>query len=333
MGSCKNKRLIGPFLDGQLGDCKWLEEHLSECSECLAEYEMIQRLSHIAGKTDYPPPEGNYWKQFNTRVMARIAARPQVKSYPRFIEMFFANRLAVKLAVPLMAVLIAVLALKTYMPLDRLDSSTINPIVAETVVADEKQAGQGIVTTLDQPVLLSDTNAAPVMKTQSKFYSSTETESALSTKPVPGIILTEANTDDLPFGFSEQSIVVDSSPTITDLVNNYLDGRDLKTSFARLTSGSGLKTDLAHSLSLKSKVFDTDQVIKFQIMAGSNPSLAPLEYYREAANKFYAPEISDSRKVAEQSETARWGYGSGDDKYNEEQQRHLNLEFDLARDK
>ena len=109
MGNCKNKRLIGPFLDGQLGECKWLGEHIAECSECLAEYELVQRLSYLADKADYPPPESSYWNKFSTRVIARIAARPQPKRIPRFFEAIFHNRMAVRLVAPLLAVLVAVL--------------------------------------------------------------------------------------------------------------------------------------------------------------------------------------------------------------------------------
>lgn len=67
--------MIGPYLDGAIGECRWLEEHVNDCAECLAEYEIIQRINHLARKADLAPPESGYWRNFSNRTLARIMGR------------------------------------------------------------------------------------------------------------------------------------------------------------------------------------------------------------------------------------------------------------------
>ena len=325
MGNCKNKRLIGPFLDGQLGECKWLEEHIAECSECLAEYEMVQRLSYLAEKADYPPPESSYWKKFGTRVIARIAARPQPKRYPRIFEAIFHNRMAVRLVTPLMAVLIAVLAISLYAPLKQLrENPTMQVQVAdETQPKDEIKFYIGEIASLPEPDKVGQpavTPAPPVV----------EIAAVVKSKPV------EQTADDaiaaMPEADSDQTVAELPPVSGDDLVGDYLNNRQLKTSFAGMSNlSNGLWADLTQNV--RFRVFDTDQVMRFQILTGSNPSLAPLASYREAAERFFGPELSNSRNVFRQDLSDRWGYGSGDDSFNEERQRHLSLEFDLLKEK
>ena len=112
MANCKNKKLIGPYLDGQLGESQWLDEHIAECPECLAEYEAIQRIAYIAAKADYAPPESSYWKNFPTRVNARIAARQRPKLYARIAESVFGSKLFLRVAAPVLVILVGILIFK-----------------------------------------------------------------------------------------------------------------------------------------------------------------------------------------------------------------------------
>jgi hypothetical protein len=315
MGNCKNKRLIGPFLDGQLGECKWLEEHIAECSECLAEYEMVQRLSYLADKADYPPPESSYWKKFGTRVIARIAARPQPKRYPRILEAIFHNRMAVRLVTPLLAVLIAVLAINLYAPLKQLREDPAMQIQA----ADEIKFYIGEIATVPEADRVSQP-APPIVEIAAVI----ESEPVMQTADDAIAAMPEADSD--------QTVAELPPVSGDDLVGDYLHNRQLKTSFAGMSNiSNGLWADLTQNV--RFRVFDTDQVMRFQILTGSNPSLAPLASYREAAERFFGPELSNSRNVFRQDLSDRWGYGSGDDSFNEERQRHLSLEFDLLKEK
>jgi anti-sigma factor RsiW len=328
MGSCKNKRLIGPFLDGQLGECKWLEDHIAECSECLAEYEMVQRISYLAGKSDFPPPESSYWKKFGTRVIARIAARPQTKRYPRLLESIFANKLALRLVTPLLVVLIAVVAVRLYNPIGQPVEDGANM----QAVTDAPQAVSAI------PGVISEFASMPaLLKPQSDVYvGNRKTGRAQANAIDPSESIEKpawVGTD-----YDENQAAADQEPialTVTrddQMLDDYLKNYQLNTSFGKLTGiSSGLKADLAQNI--RFRVFDTDQVLKFQILTGSNPSLAPLSSYREAAGKFFAPEISNSRNLFEQSVSSGWGYSEGEDNYNEERQRHLSLEFNLIKEK
>jgi hypothetical protein len=314
MGSCKNKRLIGPFIDGQLGECKWLEEHIAECSECLGEYETVQRLSYLARKADYSPPESSYWKKFGTRVIARIAARPQPRRYPRILESIFANKLALRLVTPLIVILIAVLAVRIYLPTDRMSPSQQMAAGDESDIIKSRFVVAEIVD-LPQPMVVADV--------------ADQSEDTEYLNEVDLVAVTAA--DEL-----EPNVVVEetdpNADAIEGIIRAYVSRSQLETSLTRLTNlDNGLRADISQEF--KFRVFDTDNVLRFQIITGSNPSLAPLSSYREATGRFFAPEISNSRDLFKQELPNRWGYASGDDNYNAERQRHLELEFDLSREK
>jgi len=335
MTSCRNKRLIGPYLDGQLGDCKWLDEHIAECSECLAEYEAVQHIYHLAQKTDFPPPESSYWKKFGTRVIARIAARPlhRPKRYSNILEALFARRLAVRLVVPLLVVLIAVLAVKIYAPLEKLRGVRSEPQVISTNQLDENaEIGFSEATTnavTDNPKVTEPETGETISARDLTGGTDHKADNAnVESQLIPNsnyVSVPELNPD-----LAQIEIFAPANPD--DLIASYLNRRPVKTSHSR---GSGLSNgiwaDLAANLKLTD--FNTDQVIRFQILSGSNPSLAPLSSYREAAGKFFAPEMSNSRNFFELDITSRWGYASGDRDFSDERLRHLKLELDLMKEK
>ena len=330
MGSCKNKRLIGPFLDGQLGECQWLEDHIAECSECLHEYEAVQHLSYLAQKADYPPPESSYWKKFGIRVIARIAARPQPKKYTKIFDAIFANRLAVRLVTPLLAVLIVVLAIKLYSPLNTArvaysdlnhstpaDNISLNQVVHRPVF--DIQSG-ALANQPDLPPTIQADNSSPT-----KLASIAEIKSHEE-------ITANTNNGLAPANSAIEEPEEIAAADIDHLVKGFLSQNPLKTS-QRKNYGLSRSSWREMALDLKMKAFNTDEIIKFQILSGSNPSLAPLSSYREATEKFFAPRISTSRPLFDQNTPNLWGYAVGDDNYNEDRLRHLELELDLIREK
>ena len=335
MTSCKNKRLIGPYLDGQLGDCKWLDEHIAECSECLAEYEAVQHIYHLAHKTDFSPPESSYWKKFGTRVIARIAARPlhRPKRYSSILDALFTRRLALRLVTPLLVVLIAVLAVKIYAPLEKLRGIPSDPRVMATNQVDENsEITVSETATRAMPDVSIGTGPEAVETIPAGDLTSSIDQEAdyvnVESQPIPA-----SNYVSEPETNLSLAEVENFEPTNSDdLIASYLNRRPVKTSHTR---GPGLSSSIWADLTdnLKLTDFNTDQVIKFQILSGSNPSLAPLSSYREAAGKFFAPEMSNSRNLFELDITSRWGYANGDRNFNDERLRHLKLELDLMREK
>jgi hypothetical protein len=322
-------------LDGQLGDCKWLDEHITECSECLAEYEAIQHIYHLAQKTDFPPPESSYWKKFGTRVIARIAARPEYrpKRYFSFIGTLFARRLAVKLVTPLLVVLIAVLAVKLYAPVKKLRGLPSEPQVGVINQVDENKVDvlseKADITSPDIPVIADVKSGVPVMANISADGSYPKAE-PMEKKSKPGEIKNITSGPGAAANLAETEVLDQANSD--DIIASYLDRRPIKTSYTRDSGlGSGIWTDLTANLKLTD--FNTDQVIRFQILSGSSPSLAPLSSYREAAGKFFAPEISNSRGLFELNFTGGWGYASGDGDFSEDRLHHLKLELDLMKEK
>lgn len=331
MGSCKNKRLIGPFLDGQLGECKWLEEHIAECSECLAEYESVQRLAHLAHKADFPPPESSYWKKFSTRVIARIAARPQPSRYARIFDNIFANKLALRLVTPLLIVMIAVLAIRLYLPAKDMRLSQ-----AASQTADNN------ISTQNEPVPLTDISLklGALAEPPNKQSSSLQPAAGLISQVPKSAAETQSqnyaiDNTAIELAQNEMQTKNDSSANIgniDNLVQDFLAHNPIKTTQRKnygLSKGSWREM----ALDLKLKAFNTDEIIKFQILSGSNPSLAPLSSYREATGKFFAPQMSTSRPLFGQETPYRWGYAVGGENFNMDRLHHLELELDLIREK
>jgi len=322
-------------LDGQLGDCKWLDEHIAECSECLAEYEAIQRINHLAQKTDFPPPESSYWRKFGTRVIARIAARPssRPRRYSSILDVLFARRLAVRLVMPLLVVLIAVLAIKTYTPHEKLKGLPPETQVSVPNQVENENEAIAINKITDNKVI-SDAvnNQEPEAATQSQdLADNTEPiENYVDTGTEPKSVSNDMSLAENNLNQAEEEII---EPANTDeLIASYLNRRPVKTSYTRDSGlSNGIWADLTANLKLTD--FNTDQVIMFQILSGSNPSLAPISSYREAAGKFFAPEISTSRNLFELDITGRWGYASGDGDFDDERLHHLKLELDLIKEK
>ncbi|MCP4582633.1 MAG: zf-HC2 domain-containing protein [candidate division Zixibacteria bacterium] len=336
MANCRNKKLIGPYIDGHLGECEWLDEHIAECAECLAEYESVQHISHLSQKADFSPPESSYWNKFGTRVIARIAARPRPRPrrYGRIFDSIFANRLAVRLVTPLMVVLITVLAVKTFVPLGNLQTPSTEQRASSPIM---NGSGEAEIVNSDNPT--DESEAIPEIIDQAdpeiiQIVNQPETEDiSPEVKPAVVEVIPVYDAGTIPVVEVEKSELDNTEiESSRDFVHEYLSRRPLKTSRSKV---SGLVTGAWSNMAadLRPAAFNTDQVIMFQILSGSNPSLAPLSSYHEAAGKFFAPRISTSRNLFELDVTNRWGYASGDDNFNEERLRHLKLELDLMRDK
>jgi len=328
MANCKNKKLIGPYLDGQLGECRWLDEHIAECPECLAEYEMIQRIAHIAEKVDFAPQESNYWKNFPTRVSARIAARQRPRFYTRVLENIQGSKLLVRIVAPAAVVLIGVLIFKTAN-----NSGNINPeprvdgIASTEAVVNNVEHANIPFTPIDEvaePV-------SPIVKRAEVNVNHAAESADVESSKISGPGLEQINS-----GSNEIDQVKDEL-VIRDFT---MDDIHVSMTHRRSQTELGL-SDLAWTELTRVKnidilnpgSLDTDQVIRYQIIAGSNSSLAPLSSHREAAGKYFAPQWSLSRDAYSRSVASNWGYAGGDNNFDSERFRHLKLELKLSTEK
>jgi hypothetical protein len=156
---------------------------------------------------------------------------------------------------------------------------------------------------------------------------------------------TASQSDRLPLGeqdraFSTESIESAQTKPGFGIKDYAVDNLNLPVSHYRLKSDYGLNELVFSELNRLRSYRDyatyrlhTDQVIKYQILAGSNSSLAPLVSHRQAVEKYFAPRKSLVREIPENSRISTWGYAIGDNGYDPERQRHITLEFKLIREK
>jgi len=308
MGGCKNKRLIGPYLDGQLGDCRWLDEHIGECSECLAEYELIQRLNHLAQKADFAPPESLYWRNFSTRAMARIVTR-QTQTTSLKARLFFGGfRLSAKIVViSSIFVILSVVGLATfYLSGKYSDQNATVPAIQNNPVLRAN-----LNTVESKPGEIAQTNQMAIESTSSGKPERMETA-----------VMQAENL---------------AKPNMLDSeINNVSAGLKGNFRFAGAGKANLIESDLPAGLGTNSGDLvnpSFDQVISYQINIGSRAGEIPLAIYRQAAAKFFGPEKSMPWRGIGQATTPTWGYASGDPKRNLQSDQHLNMELDLSKDK
>lgn len=330
MARCKNKKLIGPYIDGQLGECQWLDEHIGECPECMAEYEAIQRIAHIAARADFAPPESNYWKNFPTRVTARIAARQRPKFYIRIVESVLGSKLLLRIAAPVVILFIGVIIFKMNGNLGSFNSTPQNEANIATEVPNDNVVDINSTLTLENDVPESTPSTVILPEADNSSVSYKEEIKIEPSKPVELVHQQQAdNPDEINQTEAESSIIELSSDNVQLSVSSYpkqvgLGLSDLNwTELARIKNFDGINLNN----------LNTDQVIKYQILAGSNSSLVPLSSHREAAVKYFAPKRSLARYIVDKSKSSNWGYATGDNNYDSERLSHLILELKLSQEK
>jgi len=308
MGTCKNKKLIGPYLDGQLGDCRWLDEHISECSQCLMEYEAIQKLNHLAGKLDLAPPESHYWKNFSARTMARIATN-DARAVKSRSWLFFTEYKAPLRVFGMVATVILIIGLG-FLIGENQKSQVVSTI--------QEQSSGGIVS-----VTPDSSISSPVDRTQT-----THIGNEISNKTLANNFT----------GISDSSNRVNLSgyaPTSSqDIEPN-------SSLFGQFRYVSRNRTDLIEpdipvgTGTIQSDMFEpnTDMVIVYQINQGSKAGEIPLMVYRQATVRFFGPDKAIPWRNINRLTSPNWGFAGGDRQANEKANNRLNMELDLSQDK
>jgi hypothetical protein len=309
MGGCKNKRLIGPYLDGQLGNSQWLDEHIGECSECLAEYEAIQKLGHLAAKVDMAPPESHYWKNFSTRTMARIATRETQTVRSRNWLFFSGYKIPIRVF-GLVAVFALVLAISV-----TVFNNRKQPIVALTTPPIDKDANSAVGIT-PEPSAMIPIAQRPTANTD------VQTKGITHSPQIAAVAFNNRDSSNL-----EQSAMMSINS------GSLLQGgfRSKPDKFAGL-----VEPDLPIGTgTIQSDVLDpnSDMIIVYQINRGSRAGEIPLMVYRQATVKFFGPEKAMPWRNIGKAAGPNWGYAAGDGKSNDELNKRLNMELDLSQDK
>ncbi len=322
MANCKNKKLIGPYLDGQLSESLWLDEHIGECPECLAEYENIQRINHLAHKNDFAPPESNYWNHFHTRVSARIAARQRPRLYTRILESILSVKLFVRISAVAVVIIIGVVIFK----IDSFMGDILYSREDKVVTTSEITADNDIYNISDRvelPIPISENEIIPVTQDDQKPDGLNLT---VQNKKVQELKNEYVEIDRVDNELKVKEYSVQDLRTSTSSLNKR---GDVTLSYSALTEAA-----VMHSVNGLSVVgFDTDKVIRYQIFSGSNSSLVPLSSHREATGKYFAPERSLSRDIYNQSISSNWGYATRSGNFDQDRLRHLKLELKLSREK
>jgi len=283
MGSCKNKRLIGPYLDGALGECRWLEEHINDCPECLTEYEMIQKISHLARKADMAPPESGYWRNFGNRTLARVMGRiPQTRENRRWTILI---RLPVFLRIlAVSSLMLAVVIVLTLPEREPKVSADFRALPESTNSADSADSGNNSVT------IEADLPAGSIATAEPRLLSLAAVGGSSDIKP-----------DEAP---------ATEYPAVKEF---RLKGgwRDNKTPSLSLADHD-LKT-VEVSGRLYGEAPSTELMMRLQIAGNQNINLIPLHIYRTDRSFYFAGDLnkfaSDGSKARPGS---RWGYASGE---------------------
>jgi hypothetical protein len=319
MANCKNKRLIAPYLDGQLGECSWLSEHISGCSECMAEYEAIQRMKHLAKQLDFSPPESFYWKSFPSRVLARIATRQSQGFLARSRVWMSKKKFVIRILTPLMVAVVAVFIFRMVYHGGWHTEESLSIHVGGRVVAPSDYLGFSV-SPADTPVSVGGVTGEILQQSE--------------TSPVVDILHIE------PTYESSRAVVIADEVSIID-VEHDLDSDVLKIlgddyrqiDFERDgLVGVDLNVVGGYGLSRLTN-FSSERMIRYQILAGFNSNMVPISSYREAAGKFFAPKTSVYSNIYSHKVSSFWGFASGDDKYDSEKLHRLMLELALSREK
>jgi len=318
MISCKNRRLIGPYLDGQLGECRWLDEHICECSECLAEYESIQRFKYLVRQLDFSPPESFYWKNFPSRVSARIATRQSQRFLARSRLMGLGKKFVLRILTPLMIAVVAVFVLRMIYHENRYPEKPLSIHVGDKVISPDDYldvsvgSADELISSGDIPDdALQQSESLPVID-------------MLPIKPNDessrAIVIADKFSVDFEYGLDSIALkILNDDYRQIGLKRDNLVGMDFN-----LIDNYGLN---------RLTSFSSDCLIRYQILAGFNSSVIPISSYKKEASKFFAPKTSLYSNVYNQKVSSSWGLASGGEKYDLEKLRRLMLELDLSREK
>lgn len=309
MGTCKNKKLIGPYLDGQLGECRWLDEHISECSQCLIEYETIQKMNHLAGKLDLAPPESHYWKNFSARTMARIATSEARTVKSRSWLFFTGYKMPIRI-IGLAAAVVLVVGISFMFGGNSQDSQV-------TQITQNKS---------NDLIAMSSADTAAVSSPPR-----TQTVEINDMKSGPYLA-------DNSLGVSDSPIDVNALEAISTGFQNIDPNPSLQGQFRYIARNRVdlIEPDLpAGTGTIQSAMLEpnTDMVIVYQINQGSKAGEIPLMVYRQATVKYFGPDKAMPWRNIDRLTIPNWGFAAGNRQTDEQANKRLNMELDLSQDK
>ena len=84
------KKLLGKYLDNEMDSTtrKKIDEHLSECESCQAEFNILKEVNSVSKSPFYLEPSEDYWESIIPRVRSKIEEEIKETAWERFAQFF-----------------------------------------------------------------------------------------------------------------------------------------------------------------------------------------------------------------------------------------------------
>ena len=84
------KKLLGGYLDNEIDSTtrKKIDEHLSECESCQAEFNILKEVNSVSKGSLYLEPSEDYWESIVPRVRSKIEEEIKETAWERFTRFF-----------------------------------------------------------------------------------------------------------------------------------------------------------------------------------------------------------------------------------------------------
>jgi len=84
------KKLLGKYLDNEINSAtrKKIDEHLSECESCQAEFNVLKEVNSVSKSPLYLEPSEDYWESIIPRVRSKIEEEIKETAWERFAQFF-----------------------------------------------------------------------------------------------------------------------------------------------------------------------------------------------------------------------------------------------------
>ncbi|NLI15377.1 MAG: hypothetical protein GX409_03725, partial [candidate division Zixibacteria bacterium] len=289
-------------------ECRWLDEHISECSQCLTEYEAIQKLNHLAGKIDLAPPESQYWKNFSARTMARIATS-EARTFKSRGRLFFTGYRTRIIIFGMAAMVVLAVGLSYYF------GGGQNISIVSAVKNQSNSEIEAITPNVPANKAIDNSSITGSEITISKKTFADSSAGNSDTRIFSN--LSEFETSDLVSAESNQT-----------LRGRFRYNATIRTSLVEPDVPAGTGTMQSDWLEPH-----TDMVIVYQINQGSKAGERPLMLYHQANVRFFGPDKSMRWRDISRLKSPNWGFATGDKQADASIGNHFNLELDLSQDK
>ncbi len=84
------KKLLGSYLDNEIDSTtrKKIDEHLSECESCQAEFNILKEVNSVSKVPLYLEPSEDYWESIVPRIRSKIEEEIKETAWERFAQFF-----------------------------------------------------------------------------------------------------------------------------------------------------------------------------------------------------------------------------------------------------